>query len=222
MIHDTHLYFWGITHTCNYPFSPPPPLPLLAPCSCPLLALISSSIFHRFPRHLVLRTHLEKTRLTSLCLFNLEYFRPHGERLKFAAGCLPEVFSPPPPTGSLQMAKHNQERTTLEALPSPSTGSSSSLMAAPRRSQSAGVGASTDGHNLEFVDPPSVERATSHRHASTSPRCAFSCVQDYAHRLNRDPSSSPYVDFFFTTLQVPGGGNIGENRRFGTVPDQCT
>ena len=101
------------------------------------------------------------------------------------------------------MAKHNQERTTLEALPSPSTASSSSLVGAPRRSQSAGGGASADGPNLGSADSPSVERATSHCHASTSPRCAFSWVQDYARRLNRDPSSSPYADFFFTTLQVP-------------------
>ena len=100
------------------------------------------------------------------------------------------------------MAKLNQEQTTLEALPSPSTASTSSLVAAPRRSQAAGVGASADGSNLESADSPSVERATSHCHASTSPRCAFSWVLDYARLLNRDPSSSPYIDFF-TTVQVP-------------------
>ena len=101
------------------------------------------------------------------------------------------------------MAKINQEQTTLEALPSPSGASSSSLVVASRRSQAAGVGASADGPNWESADSPSVERATSHRHASTSPRCAFSWVLDYARRLHRDPSSSPYSDFFFTTLQVP-------------------
>ena len=100
------------------------------------------------------------------------------------------------------MAKFHQEQTDLQALPSPSTASSSSLVAAQRRSQSAGVGASADGSNLESADSPSVERATSHRHASTSPRCAFSWVINYARLLNRDPSSSPYADFF-TTLQVP-------------------
>ena len=45
-------------------------------------------------------------------------------------------------------------------------------------------------------------RSTSHYDASTSPRCAFSWILDYARRLNRDPSSTPYADFF-TTLQVP-------------------
>ena len=100
------------------------------------------------------------------------------------------------------MAKFHQEQTDLQALPSPSTASSSSLVAAQRRSQSAGVGASADGPNLESADSPSEERATSHRHASTSPRCAFSWVLDYARLLHRDPSSSPYADFF-TTIQVP-------------------
>ena len=100
------------------------------------------------------------------------------------------------------MAKFHQEQTALEALPSPSAASSRSLVAAPRRSQSAGGGASADGSNLESADSPSVERATSHCHASTSPRCAFSWVLDYARLLSRDPSSSPSADFF-TTLQVP-------------------
>ena len=100
------------------------------------------------------------------------------------------------------MANFHQEQTNLEALPSPSTASSSSLVAAPRRSPSAGVGASADGPNLGSADSPSVERATSHRHASTSPRCAFSWVLDYARCLHRDPSSSPYADFF-TLIQVP-------------------
>ena len=118
------------------------------------------------------------------------------------------------------MAKHNAERLALEALPSPSGASSSSLMVVPRPSKSAGGGASADGPNLESADSPSVERATSHRHASTSPRCAFSWVLDYARRLNRDPSSSPYADFFFTTLPVPrpslkhvigkGGGTLAK------------
>ena len=45
-------------------------------------------------------------------------------------------------------------------------------------------------------------RSTSHLDASTSPRCAFSWIHDYSRRLNRDPSSTPYADFF-TTLQVP-------------------
>ena len=99
------------------------------------------------------------------------------------------------------MAKSNLERLNLEALPSPSAVSSSSLVAAPRPSQSAGVGAS-DGPNLGSADSPSEERATSHRHASTSPRCAFSWVLDYARSLHRDPSSSPYSDFF-TLIQVP-------------------
>ena len=93
------------------------------------------------------------------------------------------------------MAKPNAERLTLEALPSPSGASSSSFMAVPLPSKSAGGGASADS---QFVD-----RATSHRHASTSPRCAFSWVLDYARHLHRDPSSSPYADFFFATLQVP-------------------
>ena len=100
------------------------------------------------------------------------------------------------------MAKPSQEQTTLDALPSTSTASSSSLMAAPRPSQSAGVGASADGPNLGSADSQFVERATSHRHASTSPRCAFSWVLDYARSLHRDPSSSPYADFF-TLIQVP-------------------
>ena len=100
------------------------------------------------------------------------------------------------------MAKPNAERPTLEALPSPSEASSSSLVAVPRSSQAAGVGASADGTNLGSADSPSVERATSHCHASTSPRCAFSWVLEYARLLNRDPSSSPYNDFF-TLLQVP-------------------
>ena len=93
------------------------------------------------------------------------------------------------------MAKTNAERLTLEALPSPSRASSSSFVAVPLPSKSAGGGASADS---QFVD-----RATSHRHASTSPRCAFSWVLDYARHLHRDPSSSPYADFFFATLQVP-------------------
>ena len=101
------------------------------------------------------------------------------------------------------MAKPNAERLTLAALPSPSGASSSSLMADPRLSKSAGGGASADGPNLESADSPSVDRATSHCHASTSPRCAFSWVLEYARLLHRDPSSSPYADFFFTTLQVP-------------------
>ena len=101
------------------------------------------------------------------------------------------------------MAKHNAERLALEALPSPSGASSSSLVADPRLSKSAGGGASADGPNLESADSPSVDRATSHRHASTSPRCAFSWVLEYARHLHRDPSSSPYANYFFTTLQVP-------------------
>ena len=101
------------------------------------------------------------------------------------------------------MAKHNAERLALQALPSPSGASSSSLVADPRLSKSAGGGASADGPNLESADSPSVDRATSHCHASTSPRCAFSWVLEYARHLHRDPSSSPYADHFFTTLQVP-------------------
>ena len=100
------------------------------------------------------------------------------------------------------MAKHNAERLALEALPSPSGASSSSLMVVPRPSKSAGGGASADGPNLESADSPSVDRSTSHCHASTSPRCAFSWVLDYARSLHRDPSSSPYADFF-TLIQVP-------------------
>ena len=92
------------------------------------------------------------------------------------------------------MAKTNAERLTLDALPSPSGASSSSLAAVSRPSKSAGGGASADSH---------FSRATSHCHASTSPRCAFSWVLDYARHLHRDPSSSPYADFFFATLQVP-------------------
>ena len=92
------------------------------------------------------------------------------------------------------MAKTNAERLTLDALPSPSGASSSSLVAVSRPSKSAGGGPSADSH---------FSRATSHRHASTSPRCAFSWVLDYARHLHRDPSSSPYADFFFATLQVP-------------------
>ena len=147
-------------------------------------------------------TRLEETRLTSSCLSNLDNVRLHGERLKFAAGCPSKLFYPPPPTGSLQMAKSNPERLNLEALPSPSAASSSSLVVPPRASQSAGVGASADGPNLGSADSQSVERATSHRHASTSPRCAFSWVLDYARCLHRDPSSSPHADFF-TLIQVP-------------------
>ena len=92
------------------------------------------------------------------------------------------------------MAKTNAERLPLDALPSPSGASSSSFVAVSRPSKSAGGGASTDSQ---------FSPATSHRHASTSPRCAFSWVLDYARHLHRDPSSSPYADFFFTTLQVP-------------------
>ena len=118
------------------------------------------------------------------------------------------------------MAKFRPEQKTLEALPSHSEASSTSLVALPSSSQSAGVGASADGPNLGSADSPSVERATSHCHASTSPRCAFSWVLDYARRLHRDPSSSPYADFFFTTIQVPrpflkhvigkGGGTLAK------------
>ena len=100
------------------------------------------------------------------------------------------------------MAKFRQEQKTLEALPSLSEASSTSLVALPSSSQSAGVGASADGPNLGSADSPSVERATSHCHASTSPRCAFSWVLDYARCLHRDPSSSPSDDFF-TLIQVP-------------------
>ena len=118
------------------------------------------------------------------------------------------------------MAKFRPEQKTLEALPSHSEASSTSLVALPSSSQSAGVGASADGPNLGSADSPSVERATSHCHASTSPRCAFSWVLDYARRLHRDPSSSPYADLFFTTIQVPrpslkhvigkGGGTLAK------------
>ena len=101
------------------------------------------------------------------------------------------------------MAKPNAERLPLEALPSPFGASSSSLVAVSHPSKSAGGGASADGPNFESADSPSVDRATSHRHASTSPRCAFTWVLDYARHLHRDPSSSPYADHFFTTLQVP-------------------
>lgn len=38
-------------------------------------------------------------------------------------------------------------------------------------------------------------RSTSHYDASTSPMCAFSWIVDYAHRLRRDPSSTPYAAF---------------------------
>ena len=77
------------THT--HPFFPAAAPPLLAPWSCPLLALIFSSLLNRFLRRLVLRTRLEETRPLSSCLSNLDNFRLHGERLKFAAGCLPET-----------------------------------------------------------------------------------------------------------------------------------
>ena len=65
-----------------------------------------------------------------------------------------------------------------------------------------GAGASADGSNLGSANSPFVELTTSHRHASTSPRCVFSWSLDYARHLNRDPSYSPYADFF-TTIEVP-------------------
>ena len=129
------------------------------------------------------------------------------------------------------MAKSNPERLALEALRSPSAASSSSLMADQRPSQSPGVGAFADGPNLGSANSPSVERATSRRQASTSPRCAFSWVQDYAHRpqpwsvffplyrffLHNLPSASPFLKAY----DCQGWGHIGENRRFGIVLDQC-
>ena len=117
------------------------------------------------------------------------------------------------------MAKANQERMTLDALSRPSTASSTCLVAVPRPSQSVAIGAFADGSTLGSTDFPYFERATSHRHASASPGCAFSWVLDYARRLNHDPSSSPYVDFF-TTILVPrpslmhvigkGGGTLAK------------
>ena len=71
------------------------------------------------------------------------------------------------------MAKTNPEQMPPEALPSPSAASSTSLVPVLSPSQPAGVGPSANGSTLGSADSPPLERATSHRHASSSPRCAF-------------------------------------------------
>ena len=76
------------------------------------------------------------------------------------------------------MAKTNPEQTPLEGLPNPSAASSTSVVAVSRPSQPAGVGASADGSTLGSADSPPLERASSHRHASSSPRCAFAWLND--------------------------------------------
>ena len=63
------------------------------------------------------------------------------------------------------------------------------------------IGLSTEG-TAKQTETSGCGRFMSHSHASTSPRCAFSWILDYARRLNRNPSSTPYADFS-TTLQVP-------------------
>ena len=55
---------------------------------------------------------------------------------------------------------------------------------------------------VKVPDTSTCGRSKTHYEASTSPRCGFSWIMDYARRLNRDPSSTPFADFS-TTLQVP-------------------
>ena len=112
-------------------------------------------------------------RLSSSCLSNLDDFGLFSERLKSAAGCPSEFFLPRRPKGSSQMAKPNAERPTLEALPSPSEASSSSLVAVPRSFRRLEWG------HLQMapiwdLQIPHLWSVPPGGHASTSPRCAFS------------------------------------------------
>ena len=82
----------------------------------------------------------------------------------------------------------------------------SSRPQSPSKASSRFVAPSSIDEHAEVAAKPTETsacgRSTSHFHASTSPRCAFAWILDYARRLHRDPSSTPYADFF-TTLQVP-------------------
>ena len=72
------------------------------------------------------------------------------------------------------MAKLNNEQLALVALPSSSTVSSTCFYAPSLLEAPAPVGAYANGSKSEYADSPRPERVTSHRHASSSPRYAFS------------------------------------------------